>query len=133
MLRRKYYYWISASLLVGAAVLCLACWYSWPHRPLHDRFEAVRAGMSNEQVHRLLGPPGDYLSDWRLQLRPSGHAEVWQMKDGEFVRHDYRGIDVHTKIGLLSKRISVWKTDQSVIIVEFDGNGLVCGKHWYTE
>ena len=55
------------------------------------------------------------------------------MKDGEFVRRDYRGIDVHTKVGLLSKRVWVWKTDQTVIIVGFDGNGLVCGKHWYTE
>jgi hypothetical protein len=87
--------------------------------------------MSDEQVRVRLGPPGNYKSNWRPQV--SDYAEVWQIKDGKFARQDYRGIDVHTRVVPSGRRFLVWKTDQAVVIVEFDGNNRVCGKIWLTE
>lgn len=87
--------------------------------------------MSEGQVRKVMGQPGDYRSD-EIPL-VSGFGEAWQMRDGEFRRTEYRSMDVHTKLGLSGERILVWKTDEAVVVVEFDANDRVCGKMWLTE
>jgi hypothetical protein len=57
--------WIAVTLLGLAAVRSLAYRHGRTRPSLRDGFERVTAGMSEEQVRGVLGPPGDYKSDWR--------------------------------------------------------------------
>ena len=125
------WFWIFAALPVLVTVLYLAYRHGWPRPSFRDRFDRVAAGMSDEQVREILGPPGDYRSDRLPQV--SEYAEAWRVRDGAFARREYRGQDVHTEVGLSGKRFSVWKADEATVIVEFDGDGRVCGKVWLSE
>jgi hypothetical protein len=118
-------------LVVLAAVLYVGYRHGWPRPSFRDRFDRVGAGMSDEEVRGVMGPPGDYKSDWRPQV--SEYAQVWQMRDGEFARREYRGMAVHTEVGLSGGRFLVWKMDEAVVIVEFDGDDRVCGKIWLSK
>ncbi|MDB5305815.1 MAG: hypothetical protein JWO38_17 [Gemmataceae bacterium] len=122
------WFWVSAVLLVLAAVSYFGYRHWCARSAFHDQFDQVGAGMSDEQVREVMEPPGDYRSDRRPQV--SEYAEVWQMRDGEFAYREYRGMDVHTAVLLSGKRFSVWKRDEAVVIVEFDGEERVCGKIW---
>jgi hypothetical protein len=123
--------WPLALLFVLAAVLYLGYRHEWSRSSFRDRFEQVRAGMSDEQVRAVMGAPGNRKSDWRPQV--SQYAEVGQRKEGAFARREYHGLDVHTEVGLSGTRHLVWKTDEAVVIVEFDRDDRVCGKIWLTE
>jgi hypothetical protein len=120
-----------ASLLVLAAVGYLGYQLAWTRPSVRNGFDRVAAGMSEEQVREVLGPPGDYQSDWRPRV--SAYAEAWQIQGGEFFRREYRGLEVHTAVGLSGKRFLVWRTDEAIVLVEFDGNDRVYGKIWLAE
>jgi hypothetical protein len=122
---------IAVALLGFAAVLYLAYRHGRTRPALRDGFERVTAGMSDEQVRGVLGPPGNYQSDWRTLV--SDYAEVWQIRDGRFARREYRGIAVHTEVGFSGSWFRVWTTDEAVVLVEFDGDDRVCGKIWLAE
>jgi hypothetical protein len=121
-----------AAALVALALLVIGYrWLSERHS-LRGRFDRVTAGMSEGEVLEVMGPVGDRRSErWPPQV--SDYAEVWRLQDGVFVRQVYRGLDVHTKVGLPGQRYSVWKTDEGVVVIGYDADGRVCSKVRFTE
>lgn len=108
--------------------------YRWlSHRySLAGRVERVTAGMLEEEVVAVMGPPEDRRSE-RSRPQVSDYAEVWLLRDGVFVRQEYRGVEVHTQVDLPGPRYSVWKTDEGVVMIGYDDGGRVCGKVRLTE
>ena len=123
--------WLVAAL-VGLVLGVVG--YRWLHDrySLRGRFDRVAAGMTEAEVLAVLGTPGDRRSKtWPPQV--SEYAEVWRVEDGEFVRRDYHGVEVHSEVGLAGTRRSVWKADAGVVVIEYDAEGRVCGKVRLTE
>ena len=130
-MRARLWLWVSAILI---AVALLAIGYRWlsDRYSLRARFERVKPGMSEGEVLAGMGSPEDRRSQrWPPQV--SDYAEVWAFQNGVFGRQEYRGLDVHTRVGLPGPRYSVWKADEGVVVIEYDENGRVCGKIRLTE
>jgi hypothetical protein len=125
--------WFGGAAALTALALCVIG-YRWlsDRSSLRGRFERVAAGMSEEEVLAVMGPPEDKRSErWPPQV--SAYAEVWHLQKGLFVRQEYRGLDVHTQVGLPGPRYAVWKSDEGVVVIGYDTAGRVCGKVRLTE
>jgi hypothetical protein len=121
-----------AAGLAAAVVLVFGYWWLNYRYSLRGRFDRVTEGMSEAEVLAVMGSPADRTPErWPPQV--STYAEVWRLQDGEFVRREYRGLDVHTQVGLAGDRYSVWKSEEGVVLIEYDGAGRVCGKIRLTE
>ncbi|HKB38319.1 MAG TPA: hypothetical protein VKD72_17870 [Gemmataceae bacterium] len=130
-MRDRLWLWVAAAL---AAIALLVIGYRRlsDRSSLQSRFDRVTAGMSEDEVRAVMGPPGDRRSEpWPPQV--SDYAEVWDLQNGVFVRREYRGVDVHTQVGLPGPRYSVWKADEGIVIIGYDADGRVCGKVRLTE
>ncbi|HEY7309465.1 MAG TPA: hypothetical protein VH643_08920 [Gemmataceae bacterium] len=140
-MRNRRWLWVAVALLT-VALLVFA--YQWlgeggslhgrsERGSLRGRFDRVAAGMSQAEVLEVMGPPQDQRSSKRWPPQVSEYAEVWQVHGGEFVRHEYRGQEVHTQVGLPGRPYAVWKDDEGVIVIGYDAEGRVCGKIRLTE
>lgn len=127
----RHWLWLPVVVLMLAVVVSIGQQLWWGQHSFRARFDQVEAGMSDTQVQQLLGPPGRYRSNRVPQV--SWYAEVWRLRDGEFVCREYRGQEVHTRTDVAGVRFSVWTMEECVVIVEFDEDGGVCGKVWLTE
>lgn len=130
-MRGRLWFWGAAAFV---ALTLLVLGYRWlsDRYSLRGQFERVRAGMSEDEVVAIMGPPGDRRAErWPPQV--SEYADVWRLQDGVFVRQEYRGLDVHTQVGLPGPRYSVWKADEGVVVIGYDADGRVCGKIRLTE
>lgn len=119
--------WLSApAALAATTVLVFAYWWFDHQHSLRHAFDRVAAGMSESDVLAVMGTPTDRRSQrWPPQV--SEYAAVWRVQDGNFVRREYRGLDVHTHDHLISNRYSVWM-DDGVFLVEYDEARRVIGK-----
>jgi hypothetical protein len=130
-MRERRWIWVTTGLF-GVAVLTLGVQWFRERLSLRSRFERVAAGMSEVEVMSVMGASEDLRSD-RLHPQVSQYAEVWQVVGGAFARREYRGLDVHTQVHFSGQRYSVWKADEAVVVIEYDGAGRVCGKIRLTE
>jgi hypothetical protein len=105
---------------------------------LRDHWETIQFGMTMEQVHARLGPPGGPEYPWVIQAT---HAERWLDEHGHFVRHEWpppwkqNWIDpgptrTDERTG---KRYERWGSDSGVASVVFGPDGRVEEKVWLEE
>jgi hypothetical protein len=97
MRRRK----LLVALAVLAAVIAagvVAVWLqpSPPSRVTRENFDLINAGMSQEEVYAILGPPGDYTTKQRIPLAPAP-----ELRSG----------------------LTEWRADNAIYWVRFNRNG----------
>jgi hypothetical protein len=86
-----------AGMAVLVAVGAVALWLqpSPPSQVTRENFDLIKAGMSQEEVYAILGPPGDYTTKARVPLAPAP-----ELRSG----------------------LTEWRADDAIYWVRFDGS-----------